>query len=311
MFYLLEDAMDDHRREALLAEYGEVSNNFRLLTDIRFKLLAFLPLATAAGAALKGDSLGIGKGVLSLFGLAATIGLITYNARNDQLYNELVGRAASIERSLGIPDGAFANRPTAWLTIRFLGFSWPVNHGQGVGVIYKATIALWLFGLLAPIIEFARRAYLLGGLPHFVVTDPAAFVQILALAFAIFGTLAATNSIELQMKVRDSQMRLDAACAVKKALSKKLSEIANDNELISLCVKLSNGKAHIVKARAEFFAAIDPESIGHYLASGSAELAASSIVAILTDLPQRWLFDCFSNRRGNVQDAPTKASSPV
>jgi len=48
---------------------------------------------------------------LSLFGLVATIGLATYNARNDQLYFELVGRAAAIERSLDLPDGAFANSP--------------------------------------------------------------------------------------------------------------------------------------------------------------------------------------------------------
>jgi hypothetical protein len=103
--------MNATRRNALLKEYSEVGDNFRLLTDIRFKLLTLLPIAAAAAAAIKHDALGTQAFGLSLFGLVATLGLATYNARNDQLYDELVGRAASIERSLGLPDGYFANRP--------------------------------------------------------------------------------------------------------------------------------------------------------------------------------------------------------
>ena len=103
--------MNAMRKESLLKEYSEVNNSFRLLTDIRFKLLAFLPIASAAAAAFKGESLGIGGFGVSLFGLVVTLGLATYNTRNDQLYGELVSRAAQIERSLGIPDGAFSNRP--------------------------------------------------------------------------------------------------------------------------------------------------------------------------------------------------------
>jgi hypothetical protein len=95
--------MDATRREALLKEYSEVGSNFRLLTDIRFKLLALLPIAAAAAAALKGDSLGIGGLALSL-GLSPRSGL-QRTARNDQLYDELVGRRL-LERSLGLQDGA-------------------------------------------------------------------------------------------------------------------------------------------------------------------------------------------------------------
>jgi hypothetical protein len=92
----------DKRREALLKEYGEVASNFRLLTDISLQLLALLPIATAAAAALRGlgkvdtSTAALTFG-LSLFGLVVTAGLASYNARNDQLYDELVGRAAYIE----------------------------------------------------------------------------------------------------------------------------------------------------------------------------------------------------------------------
>jgi hypothetical protein len=110
--------MPSSRRDALLAEYAEVSNNFRMLTDIRFKLLAFLPLAAGVAASVlaRGNATTLTL-AFSLFGLVVTIGLVTYNTRNDQLYDTLVARAAAIERNLGIPDGAFANRPRAWFRL--------------------------------------------------------------------------------------------------------------------------------------------------------------------------------------------------
>jgi hypothetical protein len=306
--------MDDRRREALLKEYGEVSSNFRLLTDIRFKLLAFLPIATATAAVFKGDSTSTGSFALSLFGLVATIGLLTYNTRNDQLYDELVGRAASIEQSLGLPDGAFANRPYPWLTIRIPGGKWRVDHRTGVGIVYAASIALWLFGLLTPVLEFARRAYLNLGLPHVLVSDPTIWSQIVALVLAVLFTYWAAKLIKSQKEQRADRMRDLAVSAVNRALLLELKEAANDTNLIELCAKLSDKNTETIAARARFYGTIAPESLGYYLPRGSREQAASHLVALLTDLPPRWLFDCLTNRRGSVvsprADLTSKSGPP-
>jgi hypothetical protein len=149
----------DERREALQKEYSEVCQNFRLLTDIRFRLLAFLPIATAVAVVLTNGSAAAPPLGLSLFGLVVTLGLVTYNMRNDQLYNELVGRAAAIERNLGLPDGGFAHRPREWLVVnlpkaKWIPWrTWAIDHGAGVGTIYVASLALWLFGVIASVLD--------------------------------------------------------------------------------------------------------------------------------------------------------------
>ena len=314
--------MDARRRESLLKEYGEVSSSFRLLTDIRFKLLGFLPTAAAAGAIFKGDSASLTGVALSLFGLAATLGLVTYNARNNQLYNELVARAASIERSLGLPDGAFANRPAPWLTIRFpwprretkadrlwhgrwrtlrlRHVSWKVDHGTGVQTIYAATITFWVFGLLAQILEGARQAWLNFSLPHYSVPGAAFWNQIFALALAVLITFLCFRLVSRQKRQREKEMRADAVRAVTRALAVGVADSAEDAELIEACARLSGADDKKMRARAEYYAAVAPESLGYYLPRGAGAQTACHLVALLTDLPPQWLFDCFTNRRGSL-----------
>jgi hypothetical protein len=114
------DREHTERRAALAGEYTAVVNNFRALAEIRFKLLNLLPLASLAAAALKPAPRAPGSLPFALFGLAATIAIAAYNKRNDQLYDQLVDRAAEIERELGTPDGAYANRLAPWLSFRLL-----------------------------------------------------------------------------------------------------------------------------------------------------------------------------------------------
>jgi hypothetical protein len=271
--------MDKNRRDALTKEYGEVCSNFRTLTEIRFKLLTLLPLATAVATAFKGDW----SFVFPFFGLIATIGLVTYNTRNDQLYDELVGRAASIERSLGLADGAFANRPHAWLSFRLLGIKCSVDHRTGIGMIYLASIAAWLFLLLASLSAppvSAQKASVLAPL-------------------AAFGlAVIATSCVTIWIRRKKKQMRSLAAKAVQKAFSTDLSRAAKDQGLINLCADLGHEKRETITERAAFYATFDRDSLSYYLPAGSKEQAACQLVALLTDLPPGWLFDCATNRRG-------------
>jgi len=286
--------MGTERHDAVIKEYGEVCSNFRMLTEIRFKLLALLPIATAAATAFKGgDNMGGGSFVFPLFGLIATIGLVTYNTRNDQLYDELVGRAASLERELGLADGAFANRPHAWLRFHLFEIEWKVDHRTGVGTIYLASIAAWLFLLLA-------------ALPSSLVSASISTVSVSLVAFGltVIAIWYATIWIKGRKKQIAEEMRSLAAEAIQKALSTDLARAAGNHDLIDLCARLGHETYKTVAGRARFYSTVDPDTASHYLPCVSKEQAACHLVALLTDLSPRWLFDCATNRRG-VMSGPS------
>ena len=296
--------MDGRRSDALLKEYAEVCGNFKLLTDIRFKLLALLPIATAAAAALRGDIPGANSIPLSAFGLVATIGLLIYNARNDQLYNTLVARAASIERILGLPDGSFANRPRPWLTISILGVKTKIDHGTGVYTIYFASIALWLTGLLAPLVNLIRSQYVGLGFPHVVVASPAVGVNAVALGLAIAITYLCGRSICRQKKQSEDDLQISAARAVEYAKALEFSGVRANTEFLELCRSLAGeDDSSRIEARADYYGQVDKESLGYYLPDGDGIVRGSHFVALLTDMPPSWLFDCASNRRGLIQQS--------
>src|SRR6476661_5249353 len=92
----------DQRNDDLRLDYNETTDLMRSLTDVRFKLVAFVPTISGAAIAV----LGHGKSTaellaVGLLGLVATVGIVIFDLRNTQLLDYAVLRAKSLEERLG------------------------------------------------------------------------------------------------------------------------------------------------------------------------------------------------------------------
>jgi hypothetical protein len=165
-----------------------------------------------------------------------------YNQRNDQLYDELVGRGARIERELGLPGGAFANRPRAWL--RALGV-WPINHRWPVALIYGASTSLWLYSAAAAAVQLLRGDKQ-ASRPELAICAGGSLVAVVLLG----GVLT------FQRKRRRERLRTRAHDAVEAALERldpqqaqesatvaapysDFARLAEDCAFVSTCARLS------------------------------------------------------------------------
>lgn len=160
------DPSAGHRH--LEVEYAEINGNFRHLADIRFKLIAFLPVlggvavfalslagfsATAARHPAPDAILWLVVAV-SMFGFAATLGVTTYDQRNSELYNALIHRAKFLEREFRSevspgslrPDassgGHFNERPPRG---RKLFKRWSIGHDTALALVYGPVLGGWVF----------------------------------------------------------------------------------------------------------------------------------------------------------------------
>ena len=144
----LQDGLPlDQPRELLLALYGEVCASWRLLTDVRFKLMGFLPVLSGVGVLTLINSDNASptlRAALGLLGLAVTMGLYIYDRRNSELYNDMISRAGKIEEELGVDTALFRGRllpKTTW-----------INHSNGTRLVYGASFASWLLALSAALL---------------------------------------------------------------------------------------------------------------------------------------------------------------
>lgn len=291
---------------ALLAEYAELNSNFRSLTEIRFKLIAFLPIsvvtaatvALAAHSTLQGDYFEISVILLSVFGLAVTAGLAAYNERNDQIYVWLVERAIEIERQLGLAGGSFSARPQAWFhltgPLRVV-----VGHRSSITIIYTASSAFLIFGALTASARVAGAR-------------PDAVLYLISATVAIAGPLAILAWIARSRKARSKTIfqGIDEALEVLRcgfpgdeASVKRLTEAG-----VKIYGNLKPGQARVEMAqRIERFSRLKPDELELFIGSRADTLPSDReerLLALLVDLPVAWIAEIPQKRQGPFPRRP-------
>ena len=87
--------------EVLREDYGRTLDVFKMLVDIRFRLLALVPAVSGVAVGLLGKADPQGAGVaVAVLGLIATAGIIVYEIRNSQLHDAAVHRLKFLEALL-------------------------------------------------------------------------------------------------------------------------------------------------------------------------------------------------------------------
>jgi hypothetical protein len=137
--------------ERLRLDYDETTDSMRTLTDVRFKLLAFIPTTAGAAVAVLGGS-GSAAELLAVgaLGLVATFGVLLYERRNTQLYDYALRRAQELEGELGLlslsragaTGGLYTERPGR--IARPFGFL-AADRDGGLALVYGAALAGWSY----------------------------------------------------------------------------------------------------------------------------------------------------------------------
>lgn len=137
------------------------------------------------------------------------------------------------------------------------------------------------------------------------VADPMPWIKGSAVAAAICIVGYAVWSISSQKKCRDDEMRGLACKLANAATEMTLDDLAGDSTFLADCAHLAEKKSEIY-GRLEYYRHwLSPESLGYYMPTAPSAVKGAHIVALLTDLPPQWVFDCLTNRRGKL-DADCK-----
>jgi len=163
---MTEDVKGNVRNETLdtlKMEYKEVHSYWRILTDIRFKLLAFVPTLAGLGVALIPKTTEpLEAFAVGLLGFIVTLGITFYDQRNSQLYNAAIIRAKDLEREMKF-RGIFSLRPRRKRKFFLCIEMW---HDRALAMVYASALGAWLFIMINSILKLivSPNVYIVSGI---------------------------------------------------------------------------------------------------------------------------------------------------
>ncbi|MFI7582058.1 hypothetical protein [Kocuria kalidii] len=151
-------------REVMLRDHAATTDLYKMLVDVRFKLLTFVPTVTTIAVGIlssdkqrntveNGTTLLVGVG-----GLLVSLAIVVYEVRNSQIHDRAIHRIKHLERLLGCtpsyagrsPRGMFAERGEGVRLFRYFT-AW---HDRALSIVYGTVIALWMWTVLTGTEDF-------------------------------------------------------------------------------------------------------------------------------------------------------------
>jgi hypothetical protein len=147
----LSRAKSDSEIDRIRVDYEQTLATYRMLADIRFKLLAFVPTISGAAITLLSSKIAQTQPqttlVISMLGFLVTLGIAFYDQRNSEIHDQMVSRAGFLERVLQFPvfdrrEGHMRQRPKH---SRYLFNIYEIWHDRALALIYGTVLGAWLF----------------------------------------------------------------------------------------------------------------------------------------------------------------------
>jgi hypothetical protein len=132
-------------------DYEQTLQTYRMLADIRFKLLAFLPVVSGATITfLTIDPKTVPDNpqmalVIGLFGFFVTLGIAFYDQRNSRLHDATIRYARYLESILGpsyVKGHITETRSSGRQRLFGIVEIW---HDRALALIYGSVLGAWLF----------------------------------------------------------------------------------------------------------------------------------------------------------------------